>query len=149
MHISIDLIDAGRGVCLTAAGRISGGELVAAHRHIEQERQAEFAACEYWLSDYSDTRGNALLAEHAREIAEITRVLSRVNERIVLAAWAGGELEYGMTRMWQNLSPDLQWPVLVDRRLEAVSAWLEERVGRPVDLHDRTQGIRWFERLER
>lgn len=145
MLISIDLIDDGRGVHLTAAGPISGAELVAAHRHIERERRTEFADCEYWLSDYSETRGDALLAEHAREIAEITRALARINDRIVLAAWAGSDLEFGMARMWQNLSPDLEWPVLIDRRLEAVSAWLEEQVGRPVDLHGRAQRVRWFE----
>lgn len=79
MLISVDLIDEARGVRLTAAGPISGDELVAAHRHIEQQRHREFAACDYWLSDYSETRGEGVQAEHARGIAEITRALSRIN----------------------------------------------------------------------
>lgn len=89
-------------------------------------------SADYWFSDYSHMKIVGITSEHAREIA--TLAVNAGKARLALATLCTGDLEFGMTRMWQALADDAHWDVCVTRDRESVVSWLAGRLGAPVNL---------------
>lgn len=130
--ISYYLLDKGRGIKLIATGNVDGEALVAANRRFLTEFDTQFAQCEYWYSDYSNLNGAGVLPQHAKDIANLS--LQSSKDDLLLATFAPGTLEFGMTRMWEALTDRKSWKAGVFRNIDELTAWLNAESGRPVEL---------------
>lgn len=133
MRLTLEFMDAGRGVRLSTDGNVPGRLMVRAHRSFAREHLERFARCRYWYSDHSRVSGLHWTAADASEIAFISEALARVNPGLVIANWVPADLAFGMARMWEALASEVGWRVLTGRTAEPLHDWLSEQVGATVD----------------
>jgi hypothetical protein len=96
-------------------------------RHADRIRSID-----YWISDYEGLDPRDIRARDVERIVDLTSDAFHASQ--VVATHAPGDVEFGMTRMWQLRSPYSapDWNVGVFRDRDVMLRWIEERLGRPV-----------------
>ena len=85
MRLTLEFMDADRGVRLRTDGDVPGATMVSAHRAFARDHLDRFASCRYWYSDHSRVTGLQWSTAHAAEVAFICETLARVNPELVVA----------------------------------------------------------------
>lgn len=128
-RIVYQLLDDGRGILHEVRGFVPGrffADTWAAFlaRHAERVRQVD-----YWLSDYEGSDPRDVRTPDVERVVDITA--GAFHEGQVIGTFAPGDLEFGMTRMWQLRSEysDADWRVAVSRDRAALLEWIGEQLG--------------------
>jgi len=82
----------------------------------------------YFFSDFTDVDNFNVTSTGIQTIADIATRASKINNDIILVAIVPSDLEYGMARMWQAYSDDMNWKTYLARTKEEASEWLNKNL---------------------
>jgi len=82
----------------------------------------------YFFSDFTDVDNFKVTPSGIQVIATIATTASKINNDLLLVAIVPSDLEYGMGRMWQAYSDELNWKTYMARTKEEASEWLNKNL---------------------
>ena len=108
-------------------------------KHLTQDKE-KFRKYKYSLSDFTAAKKFEISTQKVEQIAELCRSSSTVNSEAIVAVVANQNLIYGLARMWEMLSDEMNWETMVFRNREDAEAWIKERVKEKYGIDDLTFG---------
>jgi len=82
----------------------------------------------YFFSDFTDVDNFKVTPSGVQAISTIATTASKINNDLLLVAIVPSDLEYGMGRMWQAYSDELNWKTYMARTKEEASEWLNKNL---------------------
>ncbi len=73
-------------------------------------------------------------------MAQLCKGASEINPESVIAAVAGRDVIYGLSRMWEILVDDTTWETMVFRKIEDAKVWIKEKVKKKYGIDNLTFG---------
>jgi hypothetical protein len=128
MSIETTDLDGGIGVLFVGQGILTNQEYVDIYeRHLRQDKE-KFSKYRYSLSDFTEVSDTDVTNESIQFIAGLCIAASRINPYPIVALVANISLAYGLSRMFEALSFETGWEVMVFRSKEEAMKWIKERV---------------------
>jgi hypothetical protein len=131
-RMTFHLLDAGSGILMTARGLVPGPRFADILGDFMDRFPHVLDAADYWISDYRGFDPRELVAAHVPAIRLATAPL--FHHGLVVANHAPGDVEFGMTRMWQGQLADEEQHqrTTVVRDWDVLLRWIGERIHRSV-----------------
>lgn len=126
MAIKINYIDDGIGIEIIASGRVTGDEIIEAHREIYNDDN--LYRQKYQLIDRTECTDYDVSTEQVQKIAAIDNLASKSNPNIVIAIISPSDLQFGMSRVWQVHVQESNFPTQVFRDRVAAEKWLKDQL---------------------
>jgi len=82
----------------------------------------------YFFSNFTDVDNFKVTPSGIQTISTIATTASKINNDLLLVAIVPSDLEYGMGRMWQAYSDELNWKTYMARTKEEASEWLNKNL---------------------
>jgi hypothetical protein len=110
-----------------ASGPLSGAELLEANRTV-YETEEKTRAIVYIICDYRQVTSVDITAEDIRELAERDKEAARINPNIIMATVVGGDLGFGLSRMWQAYTSENPFVARIFRAMDEAERWVADQV---------------------
>jgi len=122
MRVEIRLLDNGLGILYTIVGQAGQAAWAQAivRRHIRSAR--------YVIVDFTDADLSELGDSDVKGIVQGDRELASLNQDLVQAIVAPGDLSYGIGRMYASRIDGGAWPTQVFRVRDEAEAWLRTQL---------------------
>lgn len=104
MAIQINYLDKGIGIEIVATGKVTGEEIIRAHKEIYNEENLKKQ--KYQIIDRTHCTEYQVSSDEVEEISALDNKASEVNPNIIIALIAPTSLQYGISRMWQAYIKD-------------------------------------------
>ena len=128
MSIETTDLDGGIGVLFVGRGIVTNQEYIDIYeRHLKQDKE-KFSKYRYSLSDFTEVTDVDVNNESIQFIAGLCISASRINPYPIVALVADMSLVYGLSRMFEALSNETGWEIMVLRSKEEAVKWIKERV---------------------
>ena len=128
MSIETTDLDGGIGVLFVGRGIVTNQEYIDTYeRHLKQDKE-KFSKYRYSLSDFTQVTDADVNNDSIQFIAGLCISASRINPYPIVALVADMSLVYGLSRMFEALSNETGWEIMVLRSKEEAVEWIKERV---------------------
>ncbi len=138
MPIEMKDSDNGLGVIVTGRRIVSENEYVNSYKkHLSQDRNKYQ---KYSLNDWSTVTEVKVSSDAIAQIAELCKNAAKINPDVIVAHIANKDITFGLSRMWEMLSDETKWEVMVFRNREDAEAWIRQKVEEKYGIGDLTFG---------
>lgn len=115
------------GVLTTYTGTVTDGDMInSANERLSLVEKLKWI--KYFFSDFTDVDNFKVTSTGIQKIATIATTASKINNELILVAVVPSVLEYGMGRMWQAYSDEINWKTYLARTKEEASEWLNKNL---------------------
>ena len=126
---AMKITDQGLGLVRTTSGAVTGEDLLEAHTAYLAENEDQFTNCRYWLYDYSKADCNKVQTHDIMRLAALHRSVASKNPALVVASCCPGDLEFGLSRMWEAFVQPSCWNTRTFRTAEEAKEWISAKLG--------------------
>jgi hypothetical protein len=138
MPITLEGSDGKLGSILTTWGTVNEKELFDKVEESIKREMVKPQKHKYHLSDHTAAEEFEFSAQGVKLLADICKAASQANPELVTATVARKDLIFGLSRMWESLSVDLDWEIMVFRNRDKAESWIRERVKDKFGIKDLT-----------
>ncbi len=124
MPITIQDVDGGRGVLIRGEGVVEREQFLAAFQKHLCEDQEALSRVVFSLSDYTAVTALDVLGRDVDQIAVWIRDAAPVLRDPVIAFAAPQDLVFGLARMWEIMTDQMDLPVRVFRSRREAEDWI-------------------------
>jgi hypothetical protein len=132
MPVRLTSVAQGQGLAYSAYGRATGPDFVQANERVMKMSLGElvFAVVDHSGASEVDYDGTAVkrIVEQDKELMKILR------PGFLVAVVAPRNLEYGFSRMWQQMAEITGWEIMVVRTREEADRWVRAATTRKFNL---------------
>ena len=128
MATEIVFTDDGRGVIIAHTGIVNGEDVVSALQSVMAD--SRYPTVKYWISDRTGCTKYDVSTEQVTEIAKNTRAARNLNPSLLVALVSPSALQFGISRMLQNLTDEELSTTLVCESRDEADAWIIEQLNR-------------------
>ena len=128
MPIEMKDLDNGLGVIVTGHRIVTENEYLDSYiKHLSQDRD-KFLKYRYSLNDWAAVTEVEVSSNAIVQIAELCKHSANINPDIVVAHVATKDITFGLSRMWEFLSDETKWDIMVFRNRKDAEAWIRQKV---------------------
>ena len=128
MPIEMKDSDNGLGVIFIGRGIVGEIEYLDLYRkHLAQDKD-KYQKYRYCLNDWEEVTGVEVSSNAIDQIAGLCIDSAKINPYPVIALIATKDITYGLSRMWEILSNDTEWEIMVFRKRDDAEAWIRQKV---------------------
>ena len=128
MPVRLATIAQGQGLVYSAYGRVTGPDFVAAN---EEALKLPLGEIVFSVVDHSGASELYYDGNHIKRIVEQDKQLMQlVRPGLLVAVIAPTNLEFGLSRMWQQMAAITGWEILVVRTRDEADRWVRATAAR-------------------
>ena len=141
MPIEMKDSDHGLGVVNTSRRVITENEYLDSYKnHLSQDKD-KFQKYRYSLNDWSEATDVEVPSNSIAQISELCKKKSAtINPYPVVSQAAAKDTTFGLSIMWEILSDETNWDIMVFRDREDAEAWIRQKVKEKYGIGDLTFG---------
>ena len=138
MPIETKDTDNGLGVFFIGRGIVGEIEYLDIYKkHLSQDKD-KYQKYRYGINDWSEVTGVEISSNAIDKIAGLCIYSAKINPYPVIAHIATTDVTYGLSRMWEFLSSETEWEIMVFRRRNEAKGWIRERLRDKFGIDDLT-----------
>ena len=126
MPIQINYLDDGIGVEFLSTGVVTGKEIIEANAKVYTEEI--LPRLKYKIADRTACREYIVSAEEVKILADQDRRASTINPKMIIALVSSTDLQYGLSRMWEGYTFDLDFKKMVFRDRKSADEWIQQQL---------------------
>ena len=129
MPADYQLVEDGVGAVIKAWGVLNGSELIRLKLDFAK-RYADRGMLRYWLVDLTDVESIEISTGEIRKLVDIDKRLSELLPESSVAIAAPSDEAFGISRMWQLMADEVDWPKGVFRSFDEAERWTNEHLAK-------------------
>ena len=128
MSIEIKDSDNGLGVIVTGRGVVTENEYLDSYKkHLSQDRE-KYQKYRYSLNDWTAATNVEVSSDAISQIAGLCKSSAKINPDCIVAHVADKDIAFGLCRMWEFLSDETNWEIMVFRNIEDAEGWIRKKL---------------------
>lgn len=140
MPIQMKDSDNGLGVIVTGSSIVTENEYLDSYKkHLSQDRD-KFLKYRYSLNDWTAVTEVKVSTNAIVQIAEVCKHSANINPDSIVAHVATKDITFGLSRMWEFLSDETKWEIMVFRNRKDAEAWITQKIKETYGIGDLTFG---------
>ena len=134
----IEMKDSDNGLGLIVTGRkiIMENEYLDSYKNQLSQDRGNYKKYRYSLHDWSEVTDVEVSSDAIGQIAELCRDFATINPNFIVAHVATLDITYGLSRMWEVLSDETNWEIMVFRHRKDAEAWIRQQVKEKYEICD-------------
>jgi hypothetical protein len=140
MPIDINDSDNGLGVVVIGSGILTDNEYLATYIEHLSQGEDKYQKYKYGLHDWTAVTSVEISNDAIAQIAYRCMDAAKINPDLVTAHVADKDITFGLSRMWELMSAETQWDIMVFRDREKAEAWIRQKIKEKARISDLTFG---------